>query len=393
MPARPAFVEALIAALLLVSIPSFVMIPFLPPLGLDFQNLYLFHQCAGRDNPYLVSGVLCGDPGGRDMVYPPLLYWSFAWVRPLQQTAATLLWMSAVAIGTLGALWPFAPPARWRQAGGLGLFTGLLAVQYPLVFGLERGNNDVLVLVCWALAAWGWQARRPALGGLAAGLAISLKLYPAFAALVVGTALLVDALRTPDARRDVLRFAAGGLAGVLLPALALYPQVKVWATTQLPAFAAQRYDPAVWNHAMNTLRGTDPFPLQAILVVAWLVGGALAMRRDPVLVFAGALAISTSFANTSWDYNLVTAYPLLVVQYQRAAERRWRPLGDALLILGVVAVVGNRVLFSLSPGLVQARVLLLWGWMTASGALAAWLAVGPDAEAAPAEPPASGAPA
>jgi len=388
MPARPAFAEAILAAVLILSMASFLRIPVLNPMAADLQNLYAFHHCAARDDPYLSSGTICGDPEGRNMVYPPLLYWSFAWVRFLGNRAATLAWMSVVALGTVASLWSFAPARRWRQAGGLGLFVGLLAAQFPLLFAIERGNNDVVVLVTWALSLWAWRAGRPALAGVAAGLAISLKLYPAVAALVIGVALLVHALRTPEARPRVLAFAAGGMAGVLVPSLLLFSQVHTWATTRLPAFAALQWNPGVWNHAMNTLRGVDPLPLQAILLGAWLVGGALAVARDPVQVFAGALAISTSFSNTSWDYNLITAFPLLLVQYQRAAERRWRPLGDALLLLGLVAVAGNRVFFSLSPALVQVRVLLLWGWLTASGLLAAWLAgpVGESAAPGPARP-------
>jgi hypothetical protein len=122
-----------------------------------------------------------------------------------------------------------------------------------------------------------------------------------------------------------------------------------------------------------------------ILLVTWLVGAVRAVGRDPLLVFAGALAISTSFSNTSWDYNLVTCLPLLVVQYQRASEVNWRPLADALLLLGLVAVIGNRVLFSFTEELLQARVLLLWGWLTGSGLLVAWLAAPGEGEGSPAQ--------
>jgi hypothetical protein len=162
---------------------------------------------------------------------------------------------------------------------------------------------------------------------------------------------------------------------VVGPALLLAPQLSIWAARQLPAFAAQTNPLAIFNHAMNTaLPGFSPVPLQALLLGSWLVGAALVVARDPALVFAGALAISTSFANTSWDYNLITTFPLLVVQYQRAAERRWVPLADGLLLVGLVAVAGNRLLFSLSPDLMQGRVVLLWAWLVASGLAAWWIA-------------------
>jgi hypothetical protein len=200
MNARPAAADAIIFSLLLVSISSFMAVPFLSPIGADFQNLYLFHHCAARNNPYLSTGVACGDPWARDMVYPPLLYWSFAWARLFGQVSATVIWMSVVAVGSVAALWPFAPSWRWREDGRLGIFVGLLAAQFPLVFGVERGNNDVVVLLAWAVAAWAWGGGRPALSGVAAGLAVSLKLYPAFAALVVGVAMVAWAIRDPGQR-------------------------------------------------------------------------------------------------------------------------------------------------------------------------------------------------
>lgn len=131
---RPRVVEALIAALLLVSIQGFMGIPFMAPLGADLHNLYAFHDCAARNNPYLSSGLACGDVAGRDMYYPPALYWLFAWVRPFTPGAVTYLWAAVVAIGTFVSLLAFAPAARWRDDGRLGLFAALKV--YPAVGAL-----------------------------------------------------------------------------------------------------------------------------------------------------------------------------------------------------------------------------------------------------------------
>ncbi len=62
-------------------------------------------------------------------------------------------------------------------------------------------------------------------------------------------------------------------------------------------------------------------------------------RRDPALLFAGALAISTYFSSLSNDYNLITAYPLLIMLFIRATSAPWSSLATALLLVGLVAIV------------------------------------------------------
>jgi hypothetical protein len=380
---RPLAVEALMAALLLASIHGFMGIPFMAPLGADLHNLYTFHQCAARNDPYLSSGLACGDVAGRDMYYPPALYWAFAWVRPLTAEAVVFIWTSVVAIGTFVSLLAFAPAARWRGDGRLGLFAGLLLVGYPLLFALERGNNDVLVLLCWAGALVAWQAGRAGLAGAAIGLSVALKVYPAMGALPLAVAVLVDLALRPERRAAALRFAAGGLAGVLVPALLLLGQTRTWATVKLPEFAGIVPGPSHFSHSLaGALAPSSPRLLQAILLLAWAAAAVRRWRDDPALVLAGGLAASTSFAGVSFDYNLITALPLLLVQFQRAtAGGRWRPALDAALVAGLAAVAGHRILVGQGLALVDGRVFLLWGWLVASAALAAWRAV-PTAEGA-----------
>src|SRR5881392_1416985 len=57
----------LIFALLAVSVPAARLIPASPFWGLDFQNVYAFHHCDAANDPYLATGVECGDVFGRDM--------------------------------------------------------------------------------------------------------------------------------------------------------------------------------------------------------------------------------------------------------------------------------------------------------------------------------------
>jgi hypothetical protein len=149
---------------------------------------------------------------------------------------------------------------------------------------------------------------------------------------------------------------------------------------KLPEFAALTPTPSQFSHSLaGAAAPFDPWPLQAVLLLAWAAAALRAWRDDPTLVLAGALAASTSVARTSFDYNLLTALPLLLVQFQRAtAGGRWRPAVDALLLAGLLAVVGHRILVGQTPGAPTGRVFLLWGWLVASAVLAAWRPATPD---------------
>src|SRR6185312_4307314 len=97
---------ALVIGLLLVSIPAYQLIP---PThfgwGFDLRNVYVFHACSGKNDPYLVTGAQCGDPIGRAMPYPPLMYWALAWMRWVSLDTARWIWASFIAVVLLWAAW------------------------------------------------------------------------------------------------------------------------------------------------------------------------------------------------------------------------------------------------------------------------------------------------
>lgn len=368
---------AAVLILLGASLPSFVTIPFLQPWPLDFQNLWTFHDCAlGRANPYLVSGRACGDAGARDMLYPPLLYWLFGWTRWLRYGAASHVWTVVVALGTLFSTMAWAPRDTWRGAmgGRTGLFLGLLLAQFPLVFALERGNNDVIVLATWTGAIWLYRQERVAAAGALAGLGAILKLYPAFACVVVGVGLVVQAIRQAEHRRRLLTFASAGVAVIVLGFLATYEQSLFYLKVTLPRTAALAPPLTYFGHPLRTLWDLwGGWALSVPLLVAWCVASALTLRRDPSLVFAGALAISTYFAQTSWDYNLITTFPLLLVLFLRASASGSRA-SFALLLLGLAAIVGHRSIFASGVNPARAHLFLQWLFLLVTGLVSPWIA-------------------
>jgi hypothetical protein len=79
------------------------------------------------------------------------------------------------------------------------------------------------------------------------------------------------------------------------------------------------------------------------LLALWAWASACAIARgEEWWALAGALAVSTYNQRTSWDYNLITVYPLLLLLFLRARRtNRW-----ALLAFGVFTIAGDRRLFT-----------------------------------------------
>ena len=183
--------------------------------GLDLGHVYAFHTCASRNAPYAATGLECGDRLVPFLQYPPLLYWFFAWTRLVSPSVARWLWAAFIA---LVLLWiPLAwtrpdaheaGPPRARVA--VFVVGAALLAGFPALFAMERGNNDILVVLLWTLCFRLFQSRRSLLAGCAAGVAITLKLYPLFAVAVVAAGLLGAASSggRPH-QREALRFGAG----------------------------------------------------------------------------------------------------------------------------------------------------------------------------------------
>ena len=226
------------------------------------------------------------------------------------------------------------------------MFCALLLLQYPFVFAMERGNTERSTSFstrwprcCSSAAGSCWPASRP---GLAAG----FKLSPIVAIVVDdrrawcwrGAGGPVDLASLRRRRAGRLRADAGGV----LPRGEALPAGRV--------AEVRRHD-----HAREGVGPLDPdvrrrlprkfgMLLGACLVAAWVWAGARALARgDAAMALAGSLAVSTYIPRTSYDYNLISTYPLLLLLFLRAQRtNRW-----ALLAFGVFAIAGDRRLFSI----------------------------------------------
>jgi hypothetical protein len=330
---------------LLFSLPSLKLVPFYDkhgyPFATDFHNLHAFHNCEAKNAPYLVPGPSCND--GNDQVYPPLLYWSYVWTRAVDYfPTGTFIWVGAlIAMMTGSAVFWLrgATPVFWLWP--------LFLLQYPMFFAMERANNDAIVVVTWTLLSYFWLRSRYFWAGFFGGLSVALKIYPVFAVLLLGLALVVTAcaVKRIDQR---LWLAAGGSALGFLSNFILFPnQAWVYFTQVLPKWSNHSQGMHISVHGVFSIY----HPIKAIgaafgllLAITWAWRIRKLLEKDPEIALAGALAISTFFPRTSNDYNLVTAYPLFLILAARFYKTGRREL-FWVFASGCFTVLGYRYIF------------------------------------------------
>ncbi len=334
-----------LAALFIMGIWSLRLLPFYDGFwGLDLHNIYTFQNCpdAHRLGIYVPSGDACGDVFDRAFRYPPLLFYVFSWVRLVGFGVATRLWVGAsiVMMAWVGAIWAGGDSrvATNRRRVVLGLFWLALLTQFPFVFQIERANNDVLPVLLWTLAAWFFTERRFGFAGFSIAVGAVAKVYPA-----VGLVVLVPGLLRMR-RHSIATVLVGGVVGTIA-AVVLWPTATIdYVRDIFPATANVQKDVLIYSHPLRglALPTLIKIVLAASLLGSWAIAAWHRLGDEPMLVFAGALAVSTYMAPISWDYNLITTYPLLLVGMSQALKAsrpvRWR-FAVALAVLCLMAVL------------------------------------------------------
>lgn len=360
--------------------------------GVDFQHNYAgaLAWLAGR-NPY---EALANDPYNPVYVYPPVTLAAFAWVALVPASTAitinfaegsgspqfqysfpaVLIWMTTlVAIFLLAAH----HTVRHRHARGLTplpfLFVaGAVLLSYPVMFELERGNcNGLVLLVIIGLAAL---AGRRAGGwpdlALAAGvvLATGIKAYPGI--LILGLLAL---------RRH--RAAAGAVVLLGLLLLALRGPFSAWARiaeaiTREPAQGYLTFTHSLASHwhllwpdlGLPAVARLPAVPvlaaatLAAVLPVAWRIHRSAepAALAWPWLLWLTAMG--TLVTRISNDYNLIFV-PLVWLALWDRRDPWWAHAlaAAALLWLQPFSVgLGGPGLLLLKVASLASAGLLLW---------------------------------
>lgn len=281
------------------------------------------------------------DPFGRPHVYGP------AWLvtAKLGLTTADAWWVgSLLGLATVGvALWLLAPRNAPDALGAC-----LLLLSPPVLLGLERGNNDLVIFLFLAGAA-AWLARPSRIAGVAGATALVLagvlKFYP------------LAALGAVLARRE----RAARIAWMIVGALGLF--AMLWWTQREGFFRALaiaprpdsiyaygiRILPLAWAHDGGARSWLMAGLAVGVLVAfAMLWRGRLALARaipDEGLAATAAVAGGASWlfcylANNNYSYRAVLWLLVLPSWFAltRSAEAPARSLGRGLCLLLLVAL-------------------------------------------------------
>lgn len=344
------FVTALI---LIVSVHANKLIPFGPVDGLDFNNVYNYARCGKtlderfEGNFYLANGTDCNDVMGRMFVYPPLLFYSANWVKIFDTFEGALIaWRIQIIIGMFVCI------SIWT--GKLKSFLMsvplliLLMFQYPAVFALERGNNDILVFITWTLGYFFYRRQQLKLSGIFTASSVLMKIYPMFAFFIILCGQVRNYLFRESAsikdRKSLHFIVSSFLTGVVI----LIAFKDLWYSFYLRVshFAGSRMVLSELNHSIQYL--TDVKLINTILFLAclglWVLHYFYTSEKERVNTFAGALAISTYYSATSYDYNLINSYPLIILAFLRMMDLKTS--NSFLIFFGmVVSTCGHKYLF------------------------------------------------
>jgi SAM-dependent methyltransferase len=340
-------------------------------LGLDLMHNYLGAR-AWLDgvNPYLQP---FGDPRGL-YAYPPIVLPLFGWAAWVRDPAVVVgIWVFVIAAGCGLCLWQV---RRFRLREGLTdvpllAMLALVLWSAPVVFAMERGNCDVLVLICIVFAAMALKTagNRSAdtIAGAFLALAAMIKIYPLMAiAVLIGLrrwrvisvmmagvvlALLIpgqvtlqwlDVMKTMQGDRlnpvlEILNWLQGqaGHASLLELKQAVVASHGFWGSLHSPG----NWWPAFWLRLGSPSIATWPLLVAQVVTLApvtlwglWRIYRATDGARLILPVLLWIMTAATFWMPLSYDYNLIYL-PLLILALWDRRHAGWVHAALALSLL------------------------------------------------------------
>lgn len=338
------------------SISSYKLIPFGEPDGLDFHNIYAYSTCDKElsekfdNNIYLAGGQDCHDAMGREFVYPPLLFFAAKWVGSFDTfEAARLAWRILIILGTLISLFIWAGSVKNFI---LTLpFTLLLYFQFPMLFALERGNNDILVLLTWTFAYYFFSRKSYFISGAFAALCVLMKVYPLFAFMIIFGGITLSFVREKFllghnvSRKCLNNFSIGSiLAGFFV--IIIFKDLWYSWYLRVSHFSDFEMVVSYLNHSVQYFLEAKIFGKVIFLFMmgVWTLHFIYSRKDRRSFTFAGALASTTYYSAVSYDYNLITVYPLIILSILSLLKKfEWKYYWVLLGVL--VGVIGHRGMF------------------------------------------------
>jgi hypothetical protein len=314
--------------IIVFSLLDYNVIPFYSRLGLDFSNHHGFHHC--KETPesiYKKKAVDCLDFEQRPYVYPPLMFTLFSWTKifiNFNDAYYAFLFLSFLAYALILMIWS---NKKWLPIlYGIGLF-----FTFPNLFLLERGNTDLFITLFWSLAYFFYQKNKFWAAGFFLALPVFSKLYPVFALFI----LSFYVLREIKLHRNlILGFVAFSFLFVVMD----YQLWFEYLVDVLPKWSKSTTGVLNLAHSFKSIKTPlgSLFYLSAIFV--WSLSAWKTAKHNVHWVFASGLALSTFNNGVSFDYNLVTVFPLLIIGFREINNRKGWLSPIALLIFGALCL-------------------------------------------------------
>ena len=304
--------------ILFISLKSYQIVPQGAFLGIDLQSNYAFHHCKKvlEDNIsiYAATGLECNDYNGRRYGHPPAMYKLFVWMRIFDEFKTTYyVWIIIYIFSFIYVFWIIF--RKISSKNYFVLFSIFLFFQFPSIFAMERGNNDILIVLLWTLGLKTYYEKHYfAFGGVASA-ACFLKLYPIFSimTIIVGEILYIS-------RYSWVKFTSI-IKGFIITSILLFSfQIKLWIsyiTETLPYFITTTRPLNLFSHSLKSL----PLPGFLILIMYIVILLLFSLvyikhsKNNISLALSGCLAISTLYGGVSYDYNLITIYPFIITLF------------------------------------------------------------------------------
>ena len=321
----------------------------------DFDTYYMAAYAAGHGvDPYDLEAleVLAAEIGVPRVIlytYPPFFTLLILPLGYMPYQTAMVIWHLANLLMVALSIWLTARALSLQLNATHALVVGLSFFVFdPIVYNVNIGQVNLVILLLLAGTAWAWVRQREALAGVALGLAVSIKVAPivllAYFLWKRGIRLVIAAIVTIVACAAIGYLALGAQATIqFIPILTEFAsEVDPWIANQSLAgflgriFIGDQYvSPLTYNPGLAAgLR----YAIGAVLIgVAGVV--LIRSRRKDVfhLEFSLVLILFALVNSTTWVHHLVwLVYPFIALAL--ACVRRQNIKATIVFCLGFALV-------------------------------------------------------
>lgn len=319
--------------ILALSLLDIKVIPFYSKLGLDFSNQYGFHHCPPSElSVYKIPAVKCQDYEARPYVYPPLLFQMYSWNKLFSNVISAyyfFVFLSTLSFLIVVLIW--ADKNLFSMLFSLGLF-----MTFPNLFLLERGNSDMFIVLFWSLAYWSYTKKKFSLVGIFIAISVFAKLYPVYASVILG-AYLVQNYST-----NLKIFKSFILTSICIVLFAPFMWFE-YLVDVLPGWSSATTGVLNLAHSLKAV----PFGSGIFLLsfVFWILAATKSSEKRLQWIFAGGIALCAFKNGVSFDYNLVTVFPLAIVGFNYLSNKNNKVLAVCFSLL-FFTVFGSRYILN-----------------------------------------------